>query len=180
MHHYGNCWPGRWSPEEEATLRDRSISYAELERLVPHRTRKSIETRCRTLSYLRTKEAYADRNQKDWTGAEVKKLVLAARMGLSDYQTLEALPGRNINQIRSKRYDLGIRRDRQITSVACPLADQVRKRAKFLGMSLVQLDRQAGSGSYFQKARPKKSLRYCVSAIQALGGRVTIEWDNPF
>jgi hypothetical protein len=57
-------------------------------------------------------------------------------------------------------------------------SDSIRQRAKSMGMTLRQLDRQANTGCYFQHTTRRVDWAYLVPAVEKLGGRIVIQWRD--
>lgn len=177
MSQFGERYGAPWTPEEDSILCDRKLSFADLDSLLPNRSRRAIEIRSSRLGLLRDKATRPA--VTPWKANEVRKLLNAAARGYSDRDLAEMFPSRTPWQVRCKRYDLGIRRNCPPSEVACPLANGIRLKAYEKGITLSDLDKLAGTSTYFQRGREKRSIRHCVSAIHALGGRVAIQWEDP-
>lgn len=58
-----------------------------------------------------------------------------------------------------------------------PLLDEIRARAHQKGLTLNELDRRSGSGTYFRQGRPLHMPKVALG-VSALGGEIVVRWDD--
>jgi hypothetical protein len=176
-----------WTAAEDQVIADNiSLSAKELENLLPRRTEKAISHR-RLRTGLR----------KEWAQDELE--TIRNNPHLTAKQIHAELPHRSVQAIRSQRFKLGLRYvplvgrptgpkpNKKLTRTGNPVVDAVITRCEEDGISLSGLDRELGTGHYFQ-SRPKTAvLTHIAKAVAFFGGRalmidesanITIDWND--
>ena len=160
-----------WTPAEDAELRAGYPSYDILRKALPDRSLSALKHRVRTLGIVRRRHV--------WTNPEVRRLHAAFEANLPGAALLDLFPGLSLCQIKSKAGHVkAARRKARLVPFGIPALDAVRSRAQDEDMSLVELDRCARTGRFFQKSCRRPNLRLIVRAASILGGDVEIEWSD--
>lgn len=165
-----------WTSAEDKLLQNFYPDYRKILAALPHRTLNSIKHRCELLG-IRSKKHV-------WTNREVA--LLRAHYSHSSKAELEALIGLSIGKIKSKAVILRIHRKTRLEPTGSDLVDELLARARYLGVNMVALDRQAKTGKYFQNlryhigiSRSTRSwfrLARVIKGINALGGTLYADW----
>jgi hypothetical protein len=134
---------------------------------------------------------------KAWSDEEIE--ILKNNRKLSARQLIPLLPNRTHMSIRVKRQLSGwtyiappprgprIPKGRKLKRVGHPIIDAIITRCEEDGIGLRNLDREIGSGLYFQLKTKRFSLEPIAKAIAFFGGRglmidenanVTIDWND--
>ena len=158
----------RWTPEEDAVLRRHAPNYARLVRELPHRTYPAITCRCRSLA-LPTRV-------KTWSGRECATLRRLWAARASNAELSAALPGRKWSNIAAQARFMGLGSRMVVHKGAHPLRAAISKRARERGISNRELDRLAGSGSYFYEGEKHLQLNHVAAAAEVLGLTISIRW----
>jgi hypothetical protein len=157
--------------EEDAILRAAYPSYDVLKAQLPHRTMSALKKRASALDIVTRRHV--------WTVVEVRRLRQAYEAAATDTELRALFPHLRLTQIKGKAGHIRIgRRDARFVTFGVPALDAIRLRAAKTGLSLIELDRQAGTGRFFQKSCRKPMLKPIVRAAAFLGGEVAIEWDD--
>jgi hypothetical protein len=161
-----------WSEREDSLVRTYYPDYTELLRKLPRRTPQAVRSRVFTLDLPRTRKIY-------WTAAEISKL--RRLYPRADRQTiLTAFPSASWSRIQSAASRQHIVRKRR-RSTGHQLLDVIRARCDELNYSMVDLDALARTRRYFRRCGwscRKASVTKIAKAIQALGGTITVSWND--
>lgn len=150
-------------------VRNTYPDYHRMMRALPHRSLAALKNRVRHLGVVWRRHV--------WTNAEVKKLRYAWQGNIRGAELMLLFPGLRPSQIKGKAQHLGLRkRETHLVAFEDPALNAIRRRAATCGMSLVQLDRLARTGRFFQKSIRRPNLKYIMRAAAALGGEVAVEW----
>lgn len=164
-----------WTTHEDALLIRHYPDYDLLEDRLRHRTRDALKHRARCLQLT------AAHSCKRWSLQEASRLrKLYNRV---DVDLLSAFPGRTKSAIATKAADMRIARRPRLKLVESgfPLTDAIRRRAFELGWTMRDLDAFAGTKRYFQSGGFGSDKHPALlKAIQALAGRLRIEWTDDF
>lgn len=175
MHRTGQAPGGAplWTDQENAPLRKFYPDYVELLKRLPRRSYYSLRRRADKLGIVQRRHV--------WTAAEVSRL-RRHYPSASRKEIFELFPGLRWLQISQKARLIGVhRKTRKLVSTGHALVDEVRSRATTLGYTMVDLDELASTGTYFQKGWWRKkqvSARKIARAVTALGGRLTVKWEE--
>lgn len=160
-----------WTAEEDDLIRALYPAYDRLERALPHRTRSALKNRARHLGVASVRHV--------WTNVEVALLRALYAAASPDRILAERFPHLELGQIHAKACHLGLRRPRRAPILlGVPVIDAVRQRAALAGLTMVELDRRARTGRYFQSCRRNLDLRCISKASQLLGGEIEVHWDD--
>lgn len=174
--HTGKTFRGHdlWTRDEDDIVCRLSPDFAAIKRALKRRTLSAVKYRASRLRLLKS--------PRPWTSADVGLLrrmyPKAKRNAL-----LECLPGRSWGQIAAKAFKLGLRRPKRVpTKSGIFLIDAIRTRAIELNMSMHDIDVLARTKTYFRRSlwfgQKTGSAGAIARAIEALGGRLVIEWDD--
>lgn len=158
----------RWTPAEDAILRRHAPDYARLVRELPRRTYPAITSRCRSLDLPPRK--------KTWSGAECAALRRLWAARASNAELCAALPGRKWSNIAAQAGFMKLGARMVVHKGAHPLRAAISKRARERGISNRELDRMAGSGSYFYEGEKHLQLDHVAAAANALGLTISVRW----
>jgi hypothetical protein len=169
-----------WTPLEYEILRvNRDLSLDELMLLFPKRTRLAVQTKRVRLGLTPTKN-------RDWTKEEDDQLraMCAAGKGWSEMSRemgvdLEAIRWRCLNKLL-------IRPNKpKVKVIGEPFADAIRQRAAQDGIGMRALDREIGTGTYFNSNCERRATRglgpdmnAIAKAVEFFGGELTINWKD--
>jgi hypothetical protein len=163
-----------WTHEEdEICRRHGSGDYLALQKRLPHRTYGALRYRCQMLG-LRPKRSYL-------SAAELSKM--RRLIPEASYEELgRAFPHRTPrNLITLARYH-GIRRKRRSwKKTGYPIIDAIRDRCTDLNYTMVDLDKLARTGVYFQKGNwicNGLNFRAVGRAVAALDGELIVRWRD--
>lgn len=165
----------RWTEGEDEILMAHYPDHDALSRLMPHRTYNACKTRAKVLSF-KTRD-----RGKEMTVVEVKRLKALCEC-FSSMETIAAIMGRNVRTIEAAMVRRGytLKRAKPVKS-GNDLYDSVRERAFDMGLAYRDLDRSLGHKWPFF-SRPSKahktSIGMIAKAVEALGGRLVIEWQS--
>lgn len=160
-----------WLPVEDDCLRRLYPRYDLLAAQLPHRSLAALKHRARRLGIVCPRHV--------WTNLEVRRLRQAYAANMADDELSSQFPGCSLAQIKAKARHLGLRRPvKTYRMLGIPLLDAVRARAGDRQMSLVELDRLAGTVAYFQKSRKGPVLQWIAKGAAVLGGRLEIHWPE--
>lgn len=160
-----------WTSSEDDQVRAGYPSYDILRKALPHRSLSALKHRVRALGIVRRRHV--------WTNQEVRRIHAAFEVNLSGVELLALFPGLTLCQIKSKaRHVKAARRKARLVPFGVPALDVIRSRAQDEDMSLVELDRRARTGRFFQKSCRRPNLRFIVRAASILDGDVEIEWSD--
>ncbi|TYO65453.1 hypothetical protein FXV83_16085 [Bradyrhizobium hipponense] len=176
-----------WRPEEDAILKDnRVLSAKELTRLLPGRTQRAISARSLRLGII-----------KLWLDSELD--VIRNHPNKTARQLMELIPGRTVKSIQWQRRKMGLtyvplthkptgpKSDRKLTRTGNPVVDSIITRCEEDGISLTGIDRELGTGHYFQSKPKTAVLSHIAKAVAFFGGRallidevanITIDWND--
>src|ERR1700687_4362743 len=160
-----------WTPKEDEIVRQFHPDFAKLKKLLRRRTMIAIQRRAIDLRLVRS--------QHIWTANEVTKVRRHWRDASKEDLISEFFRHTWIS-IRCKGSKLGVRRRPwQPKPTGKPMLDEIRNRAAYLRISMLELDRICFSRTYFSRSsQGLESSRRNVwlRAVAALGGRVEIVW----
>jgi hypothetical protein len=162
-----------WTLREIETIREKWPAMSVLRKLLPHRTERAIRDKAKRCGIIPAKE------QHIWTGAEQKRLRELARLGTSS-RSIAGQLGLRALQVRNRLSYSGVTIARRPPVPShSPLADVVRKRAFERNISNAELDRSLGRRKIFSRAaRRSVGIWHIERAVKALGGRLTIAWEE--
>ncbi len=163
-----------WTPEEINKVK---LLFPDKKRLMeelPRRTWVAIRTRAGVLG-LRKK-------QNRWLASELSKLRKMWIAGASREEICSALPNYTWQQIR---FQAGGRKfprpKKEMKTTGHQVIDQIKERARYLNLSMSEVDKMAHTGSYFYRAawigRDRPSSRAVSKAAHALDGQLSIVWN---
>lgn len=164
----------RWTEAEDDIIRQFTPDHAELALRLPHRSKQAIHTRVRVLN------AAVRQCDSPVTAREEKRIKQLSEC-FSSVDVIASIMGRNANTIRSilerRRWPMKKARPKPTGS---RLYDEVRERAFDMNISFRDLDRDLAYRSRFfsSLAQVKDvSIGMIAKAVEALGGRLVIEWE---
>jgi hypothetical protein len=163
-----------WTYRETEVLREHWPDMAAMRKLLPHRTETAIRSMAAKCG------AAPPKDQHIWTGAEDKRLRARAAEGMSCKLIARELGLRPLQVTNRLRY-IGVQIARKPPALCGDeLADAVRLRAFQMNISIRDLDRSLGNNRIFENAVTKKRVlpKHIEKAVKALGGRLTIVWDD--
>lgn len=163
-----------WTYRETEALREHWPDLAALRELLPHRSEKAIKAMAQKCG------AAPPKDQHIWTGAEDKRLRALAAAGATRKEMAAALSLSPL-QIQNRLQYTRIRVSKRPPALCGDdLADAVRQRAFQMNITIRDLDRSLGNHRIFQNAVTKKRVlpHHIDKAVKALGGRLTIVWDD--
>ncbi|CAH0496458.1 SANT/Myb-like DNA-binding domain-containing protein [Novosphingobium sp. CECT 9465] len=161
-----------WTAEEDQLIRALYPDYDRLQRQLKLRTRSALKHRARRIGVTVVRHV--------WTNIEVASLRALFAQGIADRDLVGKFPHLQLGQIRAKAQHLGLTRPRRApVLLGVPLLDGIRQRAALAGLSLVELDRRASTGRYFQSCRRNLDLRCIWRAAQILSGEIRVNWQDP-
>lgn len=162
-----------WSEQEVSLLSQFSGQYDKLVKLLPGRSRGAIRVKSSQLGL-----GYRCHR---WTASGLSKL---RRMypAASKSEICAAFPSLSWTQIKdtARYYHLPHRRKRPYKLTGHPALDEVRKRCYEIGWTMLDLDKEARTGTYFSRCawiRYKLNLGNLARAIEALDGVIDIKWS---
>lgn len=159
----------RWSSGEDELVQNTYPDYRRMMRALSHRSLAALKNRARHLGVLQSRHV--------WTNGEVKRLRLAWESNIRGAELMLMFPGLRLSQIKSKAHHIGLRkRESHLVAFADPALSAIRRRAADRSMSLVHLDRLAGTGRFFPKSIRRPNLKHIMRAAAVLGGEVAVEW----
>lgn len=163
-----------WTYRETEVLHEHWPDMAALRKLLPHRSESAVRSMAQKCGAIPPKE------QHIWKGSEDKRLRALAAQGTPTKLIAKELDLRPL-QVTNRLRHIGIQIARKPPGLCGDeLADAVRQRAFRMNMSIVDLDRSLGNNRIFQNAITKRRVlpKHIEKAVKALGGRLTIEWDD--
>lgn len=138
---------------------------------LPHRSLAALKHRAATLGIVRRRHV--------WKQTGVRKLIRLVAAGASNAELLSAFPELGPARISYKIGHLKLpRRGPDLVDFDELALHEVRRRAAAKSMTLVELDRQARTGRYFQKSTRRLMLGHVARATEVLGGEIEIEWED--
>lgn len=163
-----------WTYRETEALREYWPDMAAMRKLLPHRTERAIRGMAAKCGIALPKQQHV------WTAAEDKRLRALAASGTTRKEMAVALdlsPLQIQNRLQYARIRVA-RRPPMLCGDA--LADAVRLRAFHMNITMRDLDRSLGNHRIFQNAITRKRVlpHHIEKAVNALGGRLTIVWDE--
>lgn len=163
-----------WTYRETEVLREHWPDMAAIRKMLPYRTERAIGDMARKCGVAPPKD------QHIWTGAEDKRLRALAAAGATRKDIAAALslsPLQVQNRLQYTRIRIA---KRPPALCGDDLADAVRQRAFQMNITIRDLDRSLGNRRIFQNAVTTKYVlpHHIDKAVKALGGRLTIVWDD--
>lgn len=164
--------PMPWTSAEGRTVRRLYPDYDAMMQALPHRTYWSLRNA--------TSKFAADKKHRRqlWTAREVSLLTKLIRRGACLAEVMLAMPDRNKHQLKCQAYSLGLKFGRRYVAFDAQALHQVRQLATEYGFSLIELDRIARTGRYFQKSTRHPVYKHILKAIRALGGTLDVDWNR--
>jgi hypothetical protein len=158
-----------WTIDEDELLLSHCPDWKLLQRLLPGRTFEAIRYRSKKLD--RTAICTA------WTGREIRWLRNEGRTMSAEECAIEL--GRSIVAIKRARTRWGASLHRRGTSKDLLIQD-IRDRAKHLGLSNTDVQRMTGRRSPFllPKHSSNRSVSAAFDAVRVLGGTLVAVWDE--
>ncbi len=163
-----------WTSAEKDVIQRKWPDMAELKRLLPHRTEIAIRWMAKKCGLIPEKEVHIwtaaeDKKSREWVKNGVSRKEIAARLGLT------------LHQVQCRFTYSGIRAPKLApTPVRDPLANEIRKRAFEMKLTLRDLDLSLGRTHVFSRqcySRKHASPKAIMKAVEALGGKLVIEWE---
>jgi hypothetical protein len=160
-----------WTPKEDQLVRQLHPDFRKLKKLLRRRSMIAIQRRAIDLRLVR--------QQNLWTANEVTKLRRRWK-DATKAELISEFPRHTWISIRCKGSTLGLRRRPwQPKPTGKPVLDEIRKRAAYLRISLLELDRICSAGTHFSRSSQgyeSSQRNVWLRAVAALGGRVEIVW----
>lgn len=173
----GRSWNGYplWSAREIEILRRLYPDFKALKKALPGRTKYAVKLRARKVGVARP-------NHK-WTTTEISRLRKLCTQGADRSEIDNAFPTIAWPVIQAQ---IGAHRfqkpKRKLKPSGNAVVDAIRERAVSEGISMVELDEMAGSGSkgYFRHCFSYRypNGRCLMKAVEELGGRLVVEWND--
>jgi len=116
-----------------------------------------------------------------WAGADHAKLRKMRQDNAHISDLCAAFPGRSREAIKYRIELLKLQKPRrEFKSTGYAIIDSIRQRARYLNMSMRELDAGCRSKNYFRRSvwRSGLSPNAVAAAARVLGGRLSIEWDD--
>jgi hypothetical protein len=162
-----------WTPADLEKVKLLFPNKRSLEKALPRRTWVAILAQAGILG-LRKK-------QNRWLACDVSKLRRMWTAGATNSEIREALPRYSWNQIRWQARGRKFSRPKKSpASTGHPVIDQIKERARYLNLSMGDVDAMSGTKGYFYAARwlntPRPSLKAVGKAIRALDGELAAVW----
>jgi hypothetical protein len=162
-----------WAQSEIEIVKNLFPNEKALRRALPHRTWIAIRSRAGLLGLRR--------KQLRWLACDLSRLRRMWTADASKQELCSALARYDWEQIRSQARGRKFRRPKKdLVSSGHPIIDQIRVRARYLNLSMSDVDAMAGSNTYFYAARwlraTRPNLKHVGKAILALDGEVTAVW----
>lgn len=169
----GGQWT--WTEEELSVCRELYPDRVAIRERLQRRSAEAIRKKCEELGLAS--------RRVPWTAADITRLRKMYRSASWD-ELFATFPGRTedaIRQTANKRRMFREKKPYKLTGFAA--IDQIRARCLEQGFTMLDLDQYARSGQYFRQAHWRGtwrwySDRFVARAIRALGGRISIEWDD--
>jgi hypothetical protein len=163
-----------WTEREDDILRASYPDYKKARRRLPRRTYYALRNRVQELDIQKRRHI--------WRASEISRLRKLYTYANSK-EIRSEFPFATWRQIEGVARHYKIRRPRRrLCSTSIPVLDLIRGRCYELGYSMVDLDSIAKTGKYFQTARwhsnRRLSGKYVCRAIEALGGSISVVWDD--
>ena len=158
-----------WTPQEDAKIVSLYPEYAVLLQELPHRTYSALRQRARHLGIVRPRHV--------WTNREVERLRDEFSACIRSNDIANLFPYLRKSQVFAKVRHLNLAYGRRLKEFDHPVLSTIRARATQMKLTLKDLDKRARSGRYFQKSNRTFQLRPAVSAVAALNGQTSIEWE---
>lgn len=143
-----------------------------IRKCLPHRTEAAIRAFAAKCNLTTSRHV--------WTGAMDAKLRRFAAAGWSRKDIAGEL-GLRLNQVAGRLSYTGTKiASKPPAPSAHPLVNAIRQRAFSMNMTMIDLDRSLGSRKIFQQAAGKQNVSHVHirKAVEALGGKLTIEWSE--
>jgi len=162
-----------WDDTERQILLDHRGDYDAMRKRLRHRSRVAIRSQCAKMGLQRSVHV--------WSAAEVSKLRRMYPKASSE-EICIAFPHSTWTNIKQVARYHGFRRatfSYKLTGI--PALDDVRHRCRDIGWSMVDLDKAARTGRYFQHAGwvgKRINHRALGRAIEALDGVVQAQWNE--
>lgn len=173
----GRSWNGYplWTARELEILRSHYPDFKALKKALPHRTKNALKWRAQNIGI--------STHHHQWTGSEISRLRKLWMHGASRDEIQHTFPtmewSKIIAQIKEQHF---LRPRPKLKPCGIAIVDEVRNKASALAISMRELDEMAGSRprQYFLFCRSYRhpNWRCLVKAIEGLGGRLQIVWDD--
>ena len=162
-----------WTPAEQEKVKLLFPDKRSLEKALPHRTWIAIRSRAGALG-LRKK-------QNRWLASDLSKLRRMWSAGATQHELCEALPRYSWKQIvwqaRGRKF---LRPKKPPVNSGHPVINQIKERARYLNLSMGDVDAMAGTKKYFYAAQwvstGRPNLKAVGKAILALDGELMASW----
>lgn len=152
-------------------MRQTYPDYRALGEKLPHRSYAALRGRARDLG-VQTPRAL-------WTAADVSKLGRLWGSEATNAEIAAALPRFSKEAIKSQAKLMRFRRPYVgQRPTGDPFIDAVKAQAVRRRVTNRQLDKLVGTYDYFYRSSADLAVRHFVLAAEALGGTVTIVWDD--
>lgn len=160
-----------WTAEELGIVANYYPDYEAIERILPHRTRIAM--------YYAARKVGVRKSLRAWSASDVSKLRKFWHRSTQE-ELLAMFPGTTWEGLRSFAGARGFRRPRRPYKLTgCRIFDQIRARCFEIGWTMIDLDKEARTGRYFEQvdlSRTKPNYRAMGKAAEALGGVLFVQW----
>jgi hypothetical protein len=162
-----------WAQKEIETVRKLFPNQKALCEVLPGRTWIAIRSRAGLLGLRR--------KQHRWLACDLSRLRRMWTAGASKEELCSTLSRYNWNEIRQQAASRRIYRPKKApASSGYTVIDQIKERARYLNLSMGDVDAMAGTKHYFYSAQwchqRRPNLKAVGKAILALDGEVTALW----
>jgi len=177
MHARGvnSCGHRLWNEDEDDICRKYYLNYKRLLTMLPGRTPAAIQSRCRDLGI--------QNKLKPWTADEHLRFRKAYRT-LPTKDLASAFPGRTLRALHQRGVEYNLSRPKKpYAKTGNYLLDELRSECSRRNITMRDLDQFARSKNYFAQklwSGKRGTVRYqvIVNAIQCLGGKLEITWED--
>lgn len=160
-----------WEVDEICKVVSLYPNYEAMQEALPHRSYSALRNAA---------DRWAARTRRHvWTTVENARLRRIWPTEASKAEILAAFPGITWEKLVAHARWMGLgRRTRRFKEFDVTVLDKIRQRAEDDGFTLIDLDRLAGTGRYFQKSNRKLVPKHIVKATIAFGGTWDIDWND--
>ena len=173
MAKYGTTLAGQplWTEAESRSLQNSYPDYGRAYAALRRRTQCAVKSKAFRLGITRSRRI--------WTAEELKRLKAAYRSGIAIQEIQVLLPGKTVDQIRSKAIRSGWKRPRQQPKgTGIKAFDDVRTRAFTYKLSMRDLADLSATGSYFLTKKSQINWKKISKAVAMLDGNLSIAWKD--
>ena len=164
-----------WTADEDDVIRKLEGNLDQITEALPDRTRMAIRRR-------RIKLGLKSKTQVEWSAEDISKLRKLYPHAPRE-EICAKFPNRNWGSIKRTASYHGFSRRRRLKPTGIPEMDMVRNRCFEIRWSMQDLDEEAGTGGFFYnhnwtKASERQTFWAFAQAVEALGGRLLIKWED--